>query len=73
MTVKDFVEMTGGIDEFEVFGEDFFECYEDYQENRLIDRYGEKEIVSLDFYQAIGTIIATIYLIPKKNYFQKSC
>ena len=65
MTVKDFVEAVGGIDEFEVFGKDFFEFYKKYQKEQLILDRGGEEIISVDFasnYEG-AIIIATIYLV----------
>lgn len=65
MTVKDFVEKVGGVDEFEVFGEDFFEFYKHYQKEQLILDRGGEEIISVDFasnYEG-AIIIATIYLV----------
>ena len=65
MTVKDFVEKVGGIEEFEVFGKDFFEFYRYYQKDQIIWNRGNEEIISVDFSSDCdgAVIIATIYLI----------
>lgn len=65
MTVKDFVEKVGGVDEFEVFGEDFFEFYKHYQKDQMICDKGNEEIVSVEFSSDCDgeIIVATINLV----------
>ena len=50
MTVKDFLEKTTGVDEYEIEARDVWTCCRANEKERVIKNYGERKIVSVRFY-----------------------
>ena len=61
MKLKDWVQITNGIDEYEIFSN-----YSDYPENksRMLEKFGEDEIdeIFIKTYEDGAWVVATIYL-----------
>lgn len=50
MTVKEFMEKTTGVDEFDIEGKDVFRTCRACNKNDVIKDYGERKIISIHFY-----------------------
>jgi hypothetical protein len=53
MTVKDFLQVAHGIEEYEVQGNEIFEYFFDFEKDKAINKFGEKEIANIYFYEDI--------------------
>jgi hypothetical protein len=50
MTVKDFIEKTTGVDEYNIEGKDLYIICHPIDKEKTIEKCGERKIVSIHFY-----------------------
>lgn len=50
MTVKEFMEKTTGVDEYAIEGKEIYTTCRPIEKEKVIEKYGERKIVSVHFY-----------------------
>ena len=50
MTVKDFMEKTTGVDEYDIESKEIYTTCRPIEKERVIEKYGERKIISIYFY-----------------------